>query len=196
MLERAWSNLYTVEKKVLDITIAGVATIVTAPIVGYLAYQKYKEDGEPPFFIQERIGKEGKIIKIIKIRSMRNGTGPDEDRVTEFGKWLRNTHLDELPQFWLVLKGDMTIVGPRPITEQALLNANERTSSEERGNVMMEEYKELKGGITGIWQLHGTGYDRDHKMYHPNKLYLRNKNIILDIIIIYRTAQSVLKSLK
>lgn len=196
MLERAFSNLYAVEKKVLDITVASFATIVSVPIIGYLAYQKYIEDGESPFFVQERVGKGGKIIKIIKIRSMRGGEEPDEERVTELGKWLRKTHLDELPQFWLVFKGYMSIVGPRPITPQAMSNAKERSQSESRGCEMEDDYERLLGGITGIWQLNGTGYENDPKMYHPNKLYLRNKNIMLDIVIIYRTAQKVLKSLK
>lgn len=196
MLERAWSQLYSVEKRMLDITVAGVATIATAPIVGCLAYMKYKEDKQNPFFIQERVGKEGKTIKIVKIRSMRGGTEPDEERVTELGRWIRKTHLDELPQFWLVLKGDMTLVGPRPITPKAMQNAKESCLSEARSCDIESDYIKLRGGITGVWQLNGTGYENDHKMYHPNKLYLKNKSILLDIVVIYRTAQMVFKSLK
>lgn len=194
MFERGVSYLNSFEKRGLDVVVAGTASVITAPVVGALALVKYIEDGENPFFIQERVGKEGKIIRIIKIRSMRGGTESDEERVTDLGKWLRKTHLDELPQFWLVVAGEMSLVGARPLRKMDL-NQIVNKVSEKRHLDIVSDYDISAKGVTGLWQLIGSGPENNHKIYHPNRFYLDNANMLLDLKIIFRTAQKVLKSL-
>lgn len=192
MCERQGQNyLESPEKRILDISVSLLALFPSTPLIAIFALVKYVEDGEQPFFIQERVGKGGKLIKVVKIRSMRSGTESDEERVTRVGKWLRRTHLDELPQFFQVLNGEMTLVGPRPIKPEALNNAADKRGSQ--GDKMMEDYKLLKSGLTGIWQINGTGYQRDYLMYHPNKYYLEKSNLFSDIKIITKTIKKVLK---
>lgn len=191
MLERGEKYLDGYKKRCLDVVVSGVALFTTSPLVVGLALLKYVEDRENPFFVQDRVGKGGEIIKIIKIRSMRSGSEPDEIRVTTIGRWLRKTHLDELPQFFLVMRGDMTIVGPRPITIGALDDAIKKRGPQ--GEQMRSDYMSLKSGLTGIWQVNGTGYDRDYLMYHPNRYYLREGNMISDLRIIVKTVKKVLK---
>ncbi len=191
MLERGRRYLDGPQKRCLDVVVSGAALITTSPLIAGLALLKFIEDGENPLFIQDRVGKNGEIIKIVKIRSMRSGDESDEIRVTKLGRWLRKTHLDELPQFFLIMRGDMTVVGPRPITIRALDNAINKRGSQ--GKQMRRDYESLKSGLTGIWQVNGTGYDRDYLMYHPNRYYLQEGSILSDLKIIVKTVKKVLK---
>lgn len=194
MCERRGQNyLKSPEKRILDISVSLLALLPSTPLIAIFALAKYVEDGESPFFVQERVGKGGKLIKIVKIRSMRNGTEPDEERVTKIGKWLRKTHLDELPQFFQVLSGEMTLVGPRPIKPESLSKAAKKRGAQ--GDKMEEDYRHLKSGLTGIWQNNSTGCERDYLMYHPNRYYLKNSNLFSDITIIAKTIKKVKKAL-
>ena len=108
-------------KRLVDVVIALIALILLSPIFCLVAFKVRKNLGSPIFFLQERPGKDGKLFKMIKFRSMKDAVDkdgnplPDEKRITPFGQKLRSTSLDEMPQLINVLKGDMSIVGPRPM---------------------------------------------------------------------------------
>lgn len=111
-------------KRVLDVVISAAALIVTAPINAVAAVMTLKDVGRPIMFKQERIGKDGKPFVIVKFRNMTNETDengdllPPEQRVTKFGHFMRKTSLDELLNFWSIFKGDMSIIGPRPLVPE------------------------------------------------------------------------------
>ena len=111
-------------KRLLDILISLIALILLSPIFVYVAVKVRRNLGSPIFFCQERPGKNGRLFKMIKFRSMKDATDaqglplPDEERITPFGQKLRSTSLDEMPQLINVLKGDMSVVGPRPMLKE------------------------------------------------------------------------------
>lgn len=116
------TNLYSKYiKRFFDIMISGTALLVLMPVNAVLAICAFFDVGRPIFFLQERVGKDMKKFKIVKFRNMNNKTDefgnllPGKDRVTKFGKFVRKTSLDELLNFWSILKGDMSIIGPRPL---------------------------------------------------------------------------------
>ena len=111
-------------KRLVDIVVASVALLLLSPVFLLVAYKVRKNLGSPIFFYQERPGKDGKLFKMMKFRSMKDANDaqgnplPDEQRITPFGQKLRSTSLDEMPQLFNVLKGDMSIVGPRPMLKE------------------------------------------------------------------------------
>jgi lipopolysaccharide/colanic/teichoic acid biosynthesis glycosyltransferase len=107
-------------KRALDRTVAAAALIVTAPVLAFTAIAIRATMGTPVFFSQRRPGYRARPFTIHKFRTMRNGIGADTERVTILGKWLRVTSIDELPQLWNVLRGDLSLVGPRPLLEEYL----------------------------------------------------------------------------
>ena len=113
-------------KRLIDIVVASVALLLLSPFFLMVAYKVRKNLGSPIFFYQERPGKDGKLFKMMKFRSMKDANDaqgnplPDEQRITPFGQKLRSTSLDEMPQLFNVLKGDMSIVGPRPMLRNLL----------------------------------------------------------------------------
>lgn len=119
-------------KRIFDILLSAIALIVTLPINLILGVITFFDVGNPIFFKQERIGKDGKIFEIIKFRNMKNTTDergellPPEKRVTRFGQFVRKTSLDELLNFWSVLKGDMSLIGPRPLVPEYYDRYNKR----------------------------------------------------------------------
>lgn len=138
-------------KRLFDIAASASGLIVLSPVFLILAYLIRKNLGSPVFFIQERPGKDGKPFKMIKFRSMRDALDsdgiplPDSERLTDFGKKLRAASLDELPELWNVLKGEMSLVGPRPLLMQYLPLYDE----------FQNRRHEMKPGITGWAQVNG-----------------------------------------
>jgi lipopolysaccharide/colanic/teichoic acid biosynthesis glycosyltransferase len=119
-------------KRIIDIIISLIACIVTLPINLIIGVITFFDVGKPIFFTQERLGKDGKIFRIIKFRNMRNTRDergellPPAQRVTKFGKFVRKTSLDELLNFWSILKGDMSLIGPRPLVPEYYHRYNAR----------------------------------------------------------------------
>ena len=143
-----------------------------------------------PFFLQKRPGKSGKIFRVIKFKTMtdaRDDNGnllPDSERLTTFGKFIRRTSLDEIPQLINVLKGDMSIIGPRPLLPEYLSLYNE----------YQKRRHEVKPGITGWAQVNGRNAISWQKKFENDVWYVDNVSLLLDLKIIIRTIKKVLIS--
>ncbi|WP_425880056.1 sugar transferase [Acinetobacter sp. TWP2-2-3] len=177
-----------VSKRLIDIVIALMALIILFPIFIIVAYKVQKNLGSPIFFYQERPGKNGKLFKMIKFRSMRNAIDkdgnplPDKLRITSFGKKLRSTSLDEMPQLINVLKGDMSIVGPRPQMKEFLQHYTEE---------QMRRH-EVKPGMTGLAQVSGRNNLSWEEKFELDVQYVERYNIWLDFKIMFKTAKVML----
>lgn len=174
-------------KRLFDIVISLFALIILSPILLIVRSKVAKNLGSPVLFKQKRPGLHGKIFKMMKFRSMRNAideTGnvlPDSERLTEFGKKLRATSLDELPGLWNVLKGDMSLVGPRPLLVEYLpLYSQEQAK---RHNV--------RPGITGWAQVNGRNAISWDEKFKLDVWYVENQSFWLDIKILFLTVKKV-----
>ena len=176
-------------KRFVDIVIASIAILFLSPVFLFVAYKVRKPLGSPIFFCQERPGKDGKIFKMIKFRSMKNALDPqgnllpDEQRITPFGQKLRATTLDEMPQLFNVLKGDMSIVGPRPQMPEFL---EYYTTDQMRRH-------EVKPGMTGLAQVSGRNNLSWEEKFNLDVQYVENHNILLDFKIMLKTVDVMLK---
>lgn len=156
-------------KRLLDVTLAASACIAFAPVIAVIVLAIWLEDQGSPFFTQLRIGKGRKPFRILKFRTLRDGA------VTWVGRWLRRTGLDELPQFVNVCRGEMSIVGPRPLTVEDITRLDWASADHDWRFVM-------KPGITGIAQLAG-GRSARHSA-RLDRLYLRRQSATLDLQMI------------
>ena len=176
-------------KRLVDIVVASIAILLLSPIFVLVAYKVRKNLGSPIFFCQERPGKDGKLFKMIKFRSMKNALDaqgnllPDEQRITPFGQKLRATTLDEMPQLFNVLKGDMSIVGPRPQMPEFL---EYYTTDQMRRH-------EVKPGMTGLAQVSGRNNLSWEEKFNLDVQYVENHNILLDFKIMLKTVDVMLK---
>ncbi|MFN3897327.1 sugar transferase [Acinetobacter junii] len=170
-------------KRLVDIVISLIALTLLSPIFLIVAYKVRKNLGSPIFFYQERPGKDGKLFKMIKFRSMKDAYDaqgnplPDEKRITPFGQKLRSTTLDEMPQLINVLKGDMSIVGPRPQLAEFL---NHYTPEQMRRH-------EVKPGMTGLAQVSGRNNLDWEEKFKLDIKYVESHNILLDFKIMFKT---------
>jgi len=174
-------------KRVFDILVSVIALFLLSPIIFVVSRKIAKNLGEPILFQQQRPGLGGKIFNMIKFRSMRdaedkNGnTLPDSLRLTPFGLKLRSSSLDELPGFWNVLKGEMSLVGPRPLLVEYLpLYSDEQAK---RHNV--------KPGITGWAQVNGRNAISWEEKFKLDVWYVENQSFWLDIKILFLTVKKV-----
>ena len=176
-------------KRILDILLSGIALIVLSPIILIVGILVRIKLGSPIIFKQERPGKSEKIFSMYKFRTMtdeRDHNGeylPDEIRLTKFGKMLRATSLDELPELWNILKGDMSIVGPRPLLVEYLPLYSEK--QRKRHNV--------KPGLTGLAQVNGRNAISWEEKFEYDYLYIEDYSFTKDISIIWHTIKKVLK---
>ncbi len=176
-------------KRALDIVLSACALIVLSPVMAVTALLVRLKLGSPIIFSQERPGKHGKIFRLHKFRTMKdlydeNGEPlPDELRLTAFGKKLRSSSLDELPELWNILKGDMSIVGPRPLLVRYLPRYNERQSH--RHDVMP--------GLTGYAQANGRNAISWEEKFEMDVRYAENISLALDVKIILQTVKAVLR---
>lgn len=188
-------------KRFFDIGFSIFAIVVTLPITIPIAIIIKLTDGGNIIYSHERVGKNGKKFNVLKFRSMyvdadeklkeilktdqkakeeweKSFKLKNDPRITPIGKFLRKTSLDELPQFINVLKGDMSVVGPRPVVEEELVKYYKEKA---------KLYKSVKPGITGYWQVEGrsdTDYDERIKM---DEYYIKNQSFLLDLKIILKT---------
>ncbi|AUT35988.1 MULTISPECIES: sugar transferase [Gammaproteobacteria] len=176
-------------KRLVDIIIALSALILLMPVFLIVIYKVRKNLGSPVFFLQERPGKDGKLFKMIKFRSMKDAVDqegnilPDEERITPFGQKLRSTTLDEMPQLINVLKGDMSIVGPRPQLPDFL----EYYTPEQ-----MRRH-EVRPGMTGLAQVSGRNNLSWEEKFDLDVQYVNTQNLWLDFKIMFKTAEVMLK---
>lgn len=176
-------------KRLLDIVLSGCALLVLWPVLLILAVLVRTKLGSPVIFCQERPGKNEKIFKLYKFRSMtdqRDADGnllPDDVRLTKFGKLLRSTSLDELPELWNIFRGDMSIVGPRPLLVSYLPYYTE--SERHRHDV--------RPGLTGLAQVNGRNNLTWEQKFAYDLDYIANISFIGDIKIIFQTALKVVK---
>ncbi len=176
-------------KRILDILLSGIALIVLSPIILIVGILVRIKLGSPIIFKQERPGKSEKIFSMYKFRTMtdeRDHNGeylPDEIRLTKFGKMLRATSLDELPELWNILKGDMSIVGPRPLLVEYLPLYSEK--QRKRHNV--------RPGLTGLAQVNGRNAISWEEKFDLDVYYVDKISFFNDFIIIIQTCKKVIK---
>lgn len=200
------NKLSAFTKMFFDYSLTAVGTVVISPLLFYIAYRINKEDPGPIFFAHTRIGKDGKPFPCYKFRSMvvnskemlekhlaenpearaeweREFKLKNDPRITLIGQFLRKSSLDELPQIFNVLKGEMSLVGPRPVVQEEL---------DKYYGEAVKEYCSVKPGITGLWQVSGRS-DVDY----PERVamdveYVRTRSFWKDIVILYKTFDVVL----
>ena len=176
-------------KRPLDCLLACGTTIFISPVLLVLTIVGAVEMGGNPFFTQERPGKDEKIFKLIKFRTMNNKKDkdgnllPDDQRLTAYGKWLRSTSLDELPELFNILKGDMSIIGPRPLLVRYL----------DRYNAEQHRRHEVRPGLTGLAQANGRNALTWEDKFDYDVEYVDHTTFTGDVGIILKTIKSVLK---
>ncbi|MBQ3214172.1 MAG: sugar transferase [Clostridia bacterium] len=175
-------------KRFCDIVISLVALIVLSPLLLLLCLLTVIFNGAPVIFKQPRPGKDGKIFMLYKFRSMSNKTDkngnllPDSQRITKFGKFIRKTSLDELPQLVNIIKGDMSIVGPRPrlVKDVIFYGPNVRSLK-------------VRPGITGLSQVNGRNNNTWESSFIYDALYIQKQSLGLDTKIFFKTFEVVFK---
>lgn len=174
-------------KRLLDILIASTALIILSPLYIYVAYKVKKNLGSPVLFRQIRPGKDGKPFEMIKFRSMKDAVDahgnvlPDSERLTDFGKKLRASSLDEMPELWNVIKGDMSVVGPRPLLMEYLPLYNAEQAKRNR----------VRPGMTGYAQVNGRNSLSWEDKFKLDTWYVENRSLWLDFKIMLKTVQKV-----
>ncbi len=168
-------------KRALDVAVSGAVLAVSAPVMAVTAALVRAQMGSPVLFAQQRPGIRGEPFTVYKVRSMRDGDGPDEERLTSLGKFLRASSLDELPQLWNVLRGDMSLVGPRPL----LMRYLPRYSAEQARR------HEVPPGITGWAQVNGRNALSWDEKFALDVWYVDHWSLALDVEILVRTALKV-----
>ena len=177
-------------KRAIDIVASGGALLIlSVPLAAVTVWLHFANKGAGAFFFQERPGKGGKIFKVVKFKTMtdeRDAEGkllPDADRLTKVGRFVRSTSVDELPQLWNVLKGDMSLIGPRPLRTHYLpLYSPEQARRHE-----------VRPGITGWAQTHGRNSITWAKKFEYDVWYVDHISFLLDCKIILLTIQKVFK---
>lgn len=175
-------------KRLLDIVISGVALLILSPVYLILAILIRTKLGSPVIFHQERPGKDEKIFTLCKFRTMtdeRDESGkllPDNKRLTKFGKILRATSLDELPELWNIFKGDMSLIGPRPLLVSYLPYYTEEEKLRHS----------VRPGLTGLAQVSGRNYlDWDNRLKKDIE-YVKKLSFLMDLKVIFLTVKVIL----
>lgn len=175
-------------KRLFDFILSLIAIVVLSPIIIIIAILVKIKLGSPVIFTQERPGKNEKIFKMYKFRSMTSESDeygnllPDEKRLTKFGKALRATSLDELPELFNILKGDMSIVGPRPLLVKYLPLYNEH----------QKHRHDVRPGFTGWAQCNGRNAISWEEKFDLDVYYTKHVSFFLDVKIIFKTIKTVL----
>ena len=200
--------LYKFTKRIIDIigSIIGILILIPTTLIIYLARKVLKEDKGPLFYEQLRYGKNGKVFRLYKFRSMCIGADKklkeylenndeareefekthklqNDPRITKIGNFLRKSSLDELPQMINILKGDMSFVGPRPVVEKEVEEYGEKK----------EKFLSVKPGLTGYWQVNGRSNTTYEERMEMELYYVDNCSLWLDIKIFFKTFKTVFK---
>ncbi|WP_201603435.1 sugar transferase [Psychrobacter submarinus] len=174
-------------KRLFDITAATTALVVLSPVYAITAYKVSKNLGSPVLFRQTRPGLHGKPFEMLKFRSMKDAVDaegnvlPDSERLTDFGKRLRDSSLDELPELWNVIKGDMSLVGPRPLLMEYLPLYNDE----------QKRRHHVRPGVTGYAQVNGRNAIGWNEKFALDTWYVDNQSLWLDIKILLNTVKKV-----
>lgn len=184
-------NLYrSFFKRAIDMTASGCALLVLAlPLTAVTLWLHFANKGAGAFFLQERPGKDGKIFRVVKFKSMtdeKDANGnllPDEMRMTKIGHFIRHTSIDELPQLWNVFKGDMSLIGPRPLLPRFLPLYSKYHARRH----------EIRPGITGWAQVNGRGDSKLSQKFGNDVWYVDHVSFSLDCKIIWKTVINVLR---
>lgn len=175
-------------KRLFDFFMALIALVLLLPVIAIVAWQIRRKLGSPVLFCQVRPGLHGKPFEMIKFRTMRDAVDaqgnplPDSERMTPFGSFLRSSSLDELPELWNVLKGDMSLVGPRPLLMEYLpLYSPEQARRHE-----------VRPGVTGWAQVNGRNAISWPDKFRLDVWYVDNRSLWLDIKILFLTVKKVL----
>jgi len=174
-------------KRFIDISASLCALVILAPVMAIVAWNIRKKLGSPVLFRQVRPGLDGKPFEMVKFRTMRDALDAngvplaDSERMTPFGSFLRATSLDELPELWNVLKGDMSLVGPRPLLMEYL-----PLYSPEQGR-----RHEVRPGVTGWAQINGRNALSWEEKFKLDTWYVDNRSFLLDVKILFMTVKKV-----
>ncbi len=181
-------SIYTIfVKRMIDIFVSFLALTVTLPINLIIGICTYFDVGNPIFFKQERCGKNGKIFRIVKFRNMTNETDgngellPPKDRVTKFGKFVRKTSLDELLNFWSIFKGDMSLIGPRPLVDEYTTYMSDRHRMRSAVRPGLECPVIIETGYESSWS----------EQFENDVYYVENVSFMLDVKMIFKLIQMV-----
>lgn len=175
-------------KPLFDFLFALAGAVLIFPVFLVVLMALFILNSGKPFFLQQRPGKKERIFTIVKFRTMNNKLDaqgnllPDSERLTSFGKFIRKTSLDEIPQLWNILKGEMSFVGPRPLLEEYLPLYND----------FQRQRHHLKPGITGWAQINGRNAISWDKKFEYDVFYVQNCSFVLDVKILLKTLQKVL----
>lgn len=176
-------------KRALDTVISAVALLLLSPLLAVIAFTVRRKLGPPAMFRQRRPGRDGAAFTLVKFRSMtdeRDASGellPDSDRLPAFGRWLRSTSLDELPELWNVLRGDMSLVGPRPLLMSYL----------PLYSTQQARRHDVRPGITGWAQVNGRNLPSWQEKFECDVWYVDNMSLSLDFRILWRTLSAVVR---
>ena len=189
---RSPQGWYVTVKAALDLVLGFLLLVFLSPIILVCAALVKLTSRGPAFYSQTRVGKNGRHFQIIKLRSMRQNaeahtgavwsTGGNDSRVTPVGRFLRMTHLDEFPQLINVVKGEMSLVGPRPIVEAEIAKYGE----------VYADYCRVRPGMTGLWQVSGRNNTTYEERVSLDRYYVTNWCIWMDLWILARTFPVVL----
>lgn len=179
---------YDPVKRAIDLVVGGVAFVVSLPVQAVVAWLVKQKLGSPVFFRQQRPGQDEEIFELVKFRTMLDvdesqGLVTDEQRMTPFGAFLRSTSLDELPSLWNVVKGDMSLVGPRPLLVRYL----------DRYTPEQTRRHEVRPGITGLAQVSGRNALSWDDKFAKDVEYVDNRSLLLDLKIVAMTVAKVVK---
>ena len=187
MMGRSWHEMFI--KRTLDVAVAVAALLLAAPLLLVVAIAVRLNLGSPVLFRQQRPGLRGRPFTMVKFRTMRDAIGhdghplPDADRLTPFGRLLRSTSLDEMPELWNVLRGDMSMVGPRPLLMEYL----------DRYTPEQARRHEVRPGVTGWAQVHGRNALSWEERFRLDVWYVEHRSLRLDLHILVRTFTIVVR---
>lgn len=183
-MSRLRGRVYPRVKRAIDVAVSGVGLVLVAPVMGAVAIAVRRDLGSPVLFRQIRPGKNGRLFELVKFRTMRQQIADegDVDRITPLGRWLRSTSLDELPTLWNVLRGDMSLVGPRPLMVAYL----------PRYTPMQARRHDVRPGITGLAQIRGRNALSWEDKFAADCEYVEGLSFGLDVKVLLATVTVVL----